>query len=219
MDNEELTRLFSASGQRHGFTDVTAEYAPFRDFKIRWTRNYRWARFEVSDYMEDAPVNVMRPVADTVFKRICGDKAPYPQTMRDWMMSREFLDSKRPLYIRRFDGFVQDLHGKVKDLSGSLDRLNDAGLVPKDGSVVVGWSDPNVSKCVGTASIVMKTVSVSTTLDRDYVDDDLLDYCLYSLLARVSMGMNPTGDSRGEEYEALLDSSRTGAGWNPHSGC
>lgn len=205
LDNIELTRLFSASGRRHGFTEVTAEYAPFRDFKIRWTRNYRWAEFEVSDYMADAPPEVMRAMAETIFRRICGDHAPYPQAVRDWLSAPDFIERKRPEYLERFEGFVRSPYGEVKDLSASLRRLTDAGLLLRDPDVVIGWSSVNSSRSVGTSSILMKTVSVSTALDREYVDDEILDYSLYALMARVSMGLNQNGRPRDEEYDDLLN--------------
>lgn len=205
MDSIELTRLFSASGRRHGFTEVTADYAPFTDFKIRWTRNYRWAEFEVSDYMSDAPAEVMGAMAETVFSRICGDRAPYPQIVRDWLSAPDFIERKRPEYLERFEGFVQTPYGEVKDLSASLRRLTDAGLLLRDQEVVLGWSSMVSSRAIGTASILMKTVSVSRSLDRDYVDEEILDYSLYALMARVSMGLNRNGRSRSEEYDELLD--------------
>lgn len=205
MDSIELNRLFAASGRRHGFTEVTADFAEFRDFKIRWTRNYRWAEFEVSDYLEDAPTDIMRSMAETIFRKICGDMATYPQSVRDWLSAPGFIERKRPAYLERFEGFAQTPYGTEKDLSKSLDRLIAAGLVLRDPEMIIGWSPSNQSRCVGTASILMKTVSMSRALDLEYVDDEILDYSLYALIARASMGLNRYGRPRAEEYNELLN--------------
>ena len=50
-----LTEIFSAVGQRYGYEDVKAEFAPLKDFKVRWQRSYKWAIFTVSDYLDRAP--------------------------------------------------------------------------------------------------------------------------------------------------------------------
>ncbi|MBR4697714.1 MAG: hypothetical protein IKP18_04675 [Candidatus Methanomethylophilaceae archaeon] len=54
-----LTEIFLAVGQRYGYEDVKAEFAPLKDFKVRWQRSYKWAIFTVSDYLDRAPDAVL----------------------------------------------------------------------------------------------------------------------------------------------------------------
>ena len=68
--NEMLTRAMATAGARNGFEDVTAEFSAFRDFKLKWTRSYKWISFEVSDYLRNAPENVIRSLAETVYARM-----------------------------------------------------------------------------------------------------------------------------------------------------
>lgn len=205
MDNKELTRLFAVSGNKYGFTDVTAEFAAFRDFKIKWTRSYNWASFEVSDYLSDAPEDIIRPLADTIFKRINGDKSPYALELREWLTGPGFIEKKRPLYLRRLEKFVPDPYGKKKDLKASLERLEAKGLTEHDPALVLGWGNPNVCRAVGASSVIMKVVMMSTALDQDYVSDEVLDYSLYALLTKISMGLNTGSDDRAEVFEELMD--------------
>ena len=46
---------------------MSAEYSAFREFKVKWRRSCGWAEFEVSDYMNDAPLSVLSGVAETIF--------------------------------------------------------------------------------------------------------------------------------------------------------
>lgn len=48
---KEQNATFQKVGNDFGFGNVTAEYAPFRDLKVRWQRTYDWASFQVSDYL------------------------------------------------------------------------------------------------------------------------------------------------------------------------
>ena len=54
ITDEILNEIFKKVGNDFGY-DVSAEFAAYRDFKIRWQRSYKWAEFQVSDYLKDAP--------------------------------------------------------------------------------------------------------------------------------------------------------------------
>ena len=40
-NSEMLNRALQNAGRRNGFEDIQAEFAAFRDFKLKWTRSYR----------------------------------------------------------------------------------------------------------------------------------------------------------------------------------
>lgn len=44
-NNEMLNRAMRNAGIRNGFEDITAEFFAFRDFKLKWTRSYKWISF------------------------------------------------------------------------------------------------------------------------------------------------------------------------------
>lgn len=67
-----LNRALQNAGRRNGFEDIQAEFAAFRDFKLKWTRSYRWISFEVSDYLRNAPEDVMDSLAETMFAKMRG---------------------------------------------------------------------------------------------------------------------------------------------------
>ncbi len=204
MDNEELTRLFAAAGRRFGFIDVKAAFVAFPDFRIRWTRNYKWAVFEITDYISDAPSEVVSGIAEVIFAKICGDEACYSESICRWLSAPDFVARRQPVFVRRFPGFRKDPRGKVKDLAASYERLIAMGLVERDPELVIGWAPAKTSRCIGKSSVVLKVVVMSDILDDEVVTDDLFDYCLYTQLAHVAMGFNPEIGRRGVLYDALL---------------
>ena len=204
MNNTDLSRIFQVAGSRFGYSDVTAEFSPFRDFKIRWQRNYKWARFEVSDYLNDAPMDVVASLAETIFSKIKGDDASYPDQVCEWLSSRTFLMSKQPVYIKRFTGLSISPAGNCKNLRDSHRRLIDSGLLEDDRDVYLGWARQGTGRAVGRASVLMKVVAMSEAMDDERIDDDLLDYSLYSQMAHVGMGFNTGTSRRGVEYDDLL---------------
>ena len=204
MNNEELTMCFSTAGGRYGFDDVKAEFSAFRDFKVKWTRNYKRAEFQVSDYLWDAPPEVLVSLAGTIFAKIRGEDADYDERVCAWLTSEEFLRSKQPTYLRRYPGFRTATAGEAKNLAESVRRLEEAGLVSAEPHEVVGWIRPSRGRSVGHASVLMKVVGISGMLDSGEVDDRLLDYCVYSQMVHVSLGFSPQGRCRGPEYDARM---------------
>ena len=204
LEDMELTRCFGSAGRMRGFDEVSAKFAAFREFKVRWTRNYRWAEFEVSDYLSDAPERVMRPLADTIYARMFGERVDYPEEVAAWLSDPSFSRRMQPLYVDRYVGLSRTTRGKVWDLADSYERLVDDGLVERDPDVFVGWTVPSRSRDVGHASVLMKVVSMSGSLDSGEVPERVLDYCLFSQLAHVGMGFNPGVGRRGREYDEVL---------------
>ena len=42
-------------GRRNGFEDIGAEFAAFRDFKLKWIRSYKWISFHGQRLPEERP--------------------------------------------------------------------------------------------------------------------------------------------------------------------
>ena len=73
MNDRTLRAIFRVAGVRNGYDEVDAEFSPFRDFKIKWMRSYRWISFEVSDYLKEAPEEVIQSLTETVFAKVRGE--------------------------------------------------------------------------------------------------------------------------------------------------
>ncbi len=183
---------------------MKAEFSAFRDFKVKWTRNYKWAEFQVSDYLWDAPPEVLVSLAGTIFAKIRGEDSDYDEEVCEWLTSDDFLTSKQPTYLKRYPGFRTDAAGDVWDLRESVGRLEEAGLIEREPHEVVGWIRPSRGRSVGHASVLMKVVGISGILDDEAVGESILDYCVYSQMVHVTMGFSPQGRCRGPEYDRMM---------------
>lgn len=193
-----MEQIFQKVGKKHGFEDVKAEFTAFKDFKVKWARSHRWARFDVSDYLKDAPAEVIEGVVETLFGRIKGENASYPDVVCDYLASAEFIERNQPMYLGRCRGTSED-DGTLK---GAYDRLVASGIVGNDSDIVFRWGT-TASHGVGHASTLMKVVVINDRLMD--ADDDVLDYAVYTQVAFVGMGFNATGASMRDRYDGLLD--------------
>jgi len=204
VSEEALNVIFAEVGNGFGFDKVQAQFMAFKEFKVRWQRSYKWAEFKVSDYLSDAPEEVIRGLCRSIFSRIMGnEEGTYSKEMCDWVTSPGFAESKQSVYIRRSRNIIRSGKGEFKDLAPSYRRLIEAGLVEEDLNLCLSWSkEPTVRK-VGNCSVLMKVITISKQLDTELIPDYVLDYCLYHELCHMLIGFDPTGNRHGVEFAVL----------------
>ena len=192
-NSEMLNRAMRNAGIRNGFDEIQAEFSAFRDFKLKWTRSYKWISFEVSDYLRNAPEHVMQSLAETVFARIGGeDRTAYSEEVCDYLNSREFLEENQGMYLKRFRGISETARGESVDLLDCYRRLR--------------WNNvEDRSRKVGRSSVLMRTIVMNPALDSEDVPEEALDYALYSQICHVNLGFGPTKEDDAERYGAMLD--------------
>jgi len=206
MEAEEVLRTkFREIGKEFGYDRVEAEFFPFIEFKVKWQRSYKWAEFQVSDYLADAPPEVIEGLCISLFSKIKGEDEGYSEDMCKWITAPEFSEYKQPVFIRRKRNITKTPKGEAKDLEASYDRLVELGLVEKDPTIHLSWTkEPNVRK-IGNCSVLMKVITISSVLDTDMIPDFVLDYCLYHELCHIMIGFDPTASVHGEQFSKLED--------------
>ncbi|MDR1954403.1 MAG: M48 family metallopeptidase [Candidatus Methanoplasma sp.] len=204
MEAEEVLRTtFKEIGKEYGFDKVEAEFVAFKEFKVRWQRSYKWADFKVSDYLEDAPPEVIAGLCTSLFSKITGEDEGYSEDMCRWITAPTFSEYKQPLYLKRSRNLTRSHEGEKKDLEEAYKRLADMGLVEKDPSVHLTWTKESNIKKIGYCSVLMKVITISNVLDTDMIPDFVLDYCLYHELCHLIIGFDPSAKRHGEEFQKL----------------
>lgn len=205
-EGDVLTRAFRSAGREFGYDDIEAQFTPFRDFKMRWSRSYKWIKFDVSDYVREAPESILESLARTVFTKISGaEDSGYSEDASEWITSEAFVRRNQPLYIRRNRGLSLSTAGTHRDLADSYERLIAKGYVSRDPLLYIGWGHPGTGRHAGFCSVLMRVVSISPVLDDAGIPENVLDYCLYAQLAHISMGFDPQFRRRSEQYDELLN--------------
>lgn len=204
--SERLNRAMRNAGIRNGFEDVQAEFAPFRDFKLRWTRSYKWISLEVSDYLRNAPEGVMESLAEAIFAKMRGEgKTEYSREVCDYLNSDGFLKENQGIYLKRFRGISSSTRGENIDLMDSYRRLVESGLVEDDPRIAFRWNNSkDRNGRIGRTSVLMRTVVMNPVLDTEGISEDVLDYALFTQICHVNLRFGPSRDGDGERYEDML---------------
>jgi hypothetical protein len=200
MTDEILSETFRAVGKEYGFDDVNAEFAAFKEFKIKWQRSRGRADFKVSDYLKGAGQGVTEGIARSLFSKISGRDTGYPEEMSDWVTSDAFVRNKQPIYLRRSRNLTLSTKGEARDLVDPCRRLKEAGLIEEDPDVHITWTaEPNVRR-VGYCSVLMKVIAISSVFDNAMIPEFVLDYVVYHEFLHIMAGFDPFGKRHGPDF-------------------
>lgn len=190
-EHAELNEVFQSAGRKHGYEDIAAEFAPFKEFKSVWRRWGTKIRFQISDYMEGAGQEVLEDFAGSLYKRIAkkGSADLYTPRLRSWLGSGAFISRSQPLYLERSRNLSLDHRGEVYDLQEAYLGLRERGLVGECPDAVFNWTVRSNRMRVGYCSVLMKVIAVSSILDSEEVPEFVHEYVLYHEILHLEDGI------------------------------
>lgn len=209
---------FQRAGRAHGYDKVSASFFPFKDFKACWQRTGSTADFKVTDYLECADGQIIDEFAENLFKRLRSKSKVelYNERMKEWFQSNEFLDTNRPVYLRRSRNLAYRSEGRHYELQDSFERLQDQGLVPDLPNTYLTWTrNPNKAR-LGYCSILMRVIAISSALDTDRVPEYVTEYVLYHELLHLRGGLKSLGryhDKAFKDMEKIHPRHREAEDW------
>jgi len=203
MSEAILNKAFSTVGKEYGYDSVSAEIVEFKEFKLKWRRSCGWIEFEVSDYLKNAPQNVIEGVARTIFSRISGSSSrEYPKNMEEWLTNDEFVKANRSTYLRRSRNLTGSAEGRCRDLTESYNRLVEQNLVPKMDDIVFTWTRGANIKRIGYCSVLMRVIAISSVFDTETIPEFVLDFIVYHEMLHMTRGFDPLGKLHDAEFQA-----------------
>lgn len=190
INGDIANEIFRNVGKEYGYENVSVDFVSFQQFKVQWQRSYNWITFKVSDYVKDAPCEILEDLARSLFERIAGRKGEYSDRFKAYVLASEFSQIHRKTFIKRGRFLYKD--GEHKDLADSVDRLIKTGLIPEDHNIEVVWSH-NYTELASTYSTLMRTATVNYLLDDQDTPDEVLDYVVYHQYLNIEAGSKTFG--------------------------
>lgn len=167
-----LKNIFEKVGQKYGYNSVNAEFTAFADFKCRWLRTLEWADFTISDYLVNAPAEILGDVAEVLFNKIAGGDREFSKEFKDFVTSEE-------------------IHGKWKDtflLRKMAEEVEDERVQRVAKKYKVGAD--NITLAVGDTqcvSVLMRTIIIPRSIYKS-APKKVLDYLICRGLLLISNG-------------------------------
>ena len=147
----------------------------------------------MSDYLEDAPEQVLNDFCDMICRRAKGRRVSEPGSYLDHVRSDSYIVDHRPTYIARSRNLLRTGCGETAYLHDSVQRLLDAGLVSGTDieNSYISWTRRDNVRRVGFCSTMFRVVGISSRLDSDDVPDFVRDYVVYHECLHLRQGYRP----------------------------
>ena len=200
-DSKRLREIASNVASKYGYTDVYAEFTPFRDFKVKWTRALEWISFEVSDYLEGAPDDALESLFETVFERIKGDVTKeYGDALVTYLTSEEFRNTNRDLFIDR-QKFIEG----GESITDAVGIIEEKGLYPKEPSkdLFIGTFQSD-RQSIPRTSALFRAIAIPSSMEN--LDAMELARTIYHEICAIQAGFpNGKDSAKVEELFARWD--------------
>lgn len=102
MDERELGEVFQVPLRARGYIPAGASFTRTTNLSAKWrTERDGRVRIWVSDYLVNAPYDVMHDFAKGIVDYIAGDQPVFGPAYTEFINSDEFVLWSRPIYVRR----------------------------------------------------------------------------------------------------------------------
>lgn len=128
---EKLNAAVKELAKEFGYQEALLEFKPFDDFKVKWMRSYKWIELDISDYLEDAPEEVVLSVVRTILQKIANQESDYEpvavkylRTLHSTPHRQTFLDRagiSNPIAISAFG--LRKVQDDVLVLQADVSRI------------------------------------------------------------------------------------------------
>lgn len=196
-DSERLKEIASNVATRYGYKDASAEFTPFKDFKVKWTRAFEWISFEISDYLEGAPDDALESLFVTVFERIKGDVTKeYGDALVTYLTSEGFRNANRDLFIDR-QRFIEG----GESITDAVGIIEEKGLYPEELSkdLFIGTFQCD-RQSIPRISVLFRAIAIPSSMEN--LDTMELARTIYHEICVVQAGFPNGRDS--EKVEELF---------------
>lgn len=170
-----------------------AGFTSFKEMNFRWTLRGSEVTLKVSDYLRDAPDDVLEEFLEGAMSYVAGGRHVFGKRYMEYMTSDDFILSKRPIYFRRCRRLTRSDVGEYRNLFDSVQRLIERGLLTDqdiDNTLFSWTSEANYTR-LGYCSQMFRIVVISKVFDSPDVPEELLDFVVYHECMHLRQGYRP----------------------------
>jgi predicted metal-dependent hydrolase len=188
----DLGGTFRSIGTTYGYEEVEADFESYKEFKSTWLKCGKKVSFKISDYLNGADTWLIGDFARSLYTRIAKNGPPhlYSDRLKAYLQSEEFVTRNQPTYIRRSRNLSKSPQGRNYNLKETYENLLAKGMVKEFDHTSLNWTRSDNHMRVGSCSVLMKVISISSVLDNDAVPDYVHEYVLYHELLHLEDGLD-----------------------------
>ncbi len=177
----DISKVFDSVASSLGVGHASAEFGHFSDLKHTWRRHGRSVSFKISDYLADAPDDVIESLAWYLMSRAYDVTVPDCQCGEylEYVRSRKMWENNRSLYLSRARGLCAEPLGQRRDLRTVFDYVNSTYFRGTIRDPMLAWVDESPAKRLGYYFEPLNLLAVNRVFDSERVPRYVLEFVVY----------------------------------------
>lgn len=177
----DLESAFKDAAARIGAGPVRAEFFPYSELKHTWTRAGRRANFKISDYLENAPDEVLGSLGIYLVSRAFGKDCGRDLRMAyiAYASSSEMWEAARDRYLGRAKNLSFEVKGRSRNLRTVFDYVNSYYFCRKAPEPTLAWVSESPRRRLGYYFEPLRILATNRSLDSDTVPRYVLEFVVY----------------------------------------
>ncbi len=192
-NDPRLMRVAAPIFASRGYTLAEASFTAFKEMNFRWVVKGNSVVYKVSDYLDDAPEEVLESFVKSSLTYIFGGRHSWSQTYVSYCKSDDFVLRKRPVYYRRARKLLRTDVGTYRNIFDAVQRLIDRGLLTSsdiDNTLFTWTTEPTLTR-LGFCTQMFRIVVISRVFDNPDIPEDLFDFVVYHECMHLRQGYRP----------------------------
>jgi len=176
-----LEDVFSSVAKQMGVEQVSVGFYPYAELKHTWRTQGRSVVIRVSDYLKDAPPEVLTSLAWYLVSRAVGKDCPdgHGQKYLGFVRSGDLWVRKKSLYLSRANSLVLEPKGRVRDLCEVFDYVNSFYFSGSFATPILAWTTESPKRRLGYYFEAIELLAVNRVLDSERVPRYALEFVIY----------------------------------------
>ncbi|MGQ9587070.1 MAG: hypothetical protein ACUVT7_01630 [Thermoplasmata archaeon] len=160
---------------------VSVTFYPYAELKHTWKNRGGNVVFRVSDYLKDAPEEVLTSLAWYLVSRAVGKACPdgHVQKYLSFVRSRDMWMSKKDLYFSRERSLVLEPKGRVRDLRAVFDCVNSFYFSGFFTAPILAWTTGSPRRRLGYYFEAIDLLAVNRVFDSERIPRYALEFVIY----------------------------------------
>jgi hypothetical protein len=177
----DISELFDSVSHELGVGHASVSFSPYAELKHTWRRSGRHVSICISDYLEDAPEDVLESLASYLIPKAFGISPPEERCERylDFLRSRQFWQGKRSMYLSRARNLSVEPKGRWRDLKTVFDYVNSSYFGNKVRDPTLAWVAESPARRLGYYFDPLDLLVVNRVFDAERVPRYVLEFVIY----------------------------------------
>lgn len=172
---------FLAISKRLWKGDVSVSFFPYVELKHTWSVERDRIEFRLSDYLVDAPEDVIESLAWYLVSRAVRTRCDNAKKSRylDYVRSKEFWDQKKSVYLQRAKGLSKGPRGSVRDIGTVFDYVNGCYFSGTVARPTLVWTMESPRRRLGYYFEPLNLLAINSVMDSEEVPRYVLEFVVY----------------------------------------